>query len=98
MSELVNNIIEIHDQHDLDEDTDSLPEDEDQDTANVLGDEHEHTDSTGAERAIVLSAKTSEKDDDDFRPAKKRKAQEGSEGMEVDEVVKMKINTRNYYV
>ena len=99
----VNSSVEIHD---LDEDTDSVAEDEDQDTASGLGDEHEETNSTSIERAIIIPPSTSieraiiippstkvpiEKDDDDFRPVKKRKVQENNEGTEVDEVVKMSL-------
>ena len=85
----VNSNVEINNQHDLDEDTDSLPEDEDQDIASAsgLGDEYGETDSTSVERAIVIPPTTKvEKDDDDFRPVKKRKVQENNEGTEVDEV------------
>ena len=89
MSELPS--FEVNGQRDLDEDTDSLADGEDQDIDNGLGDEQ--TDSTSAERAIVLPATTKLPiDDDDFRPAKRRKAQESNEGTENDEVVKLKMN------
>lgn len=81
--------------YDLDEDTDSLAEDEDQDTASGLDDEHEETDPTSVERATVLPAATKlaveKNDDDDFRPVKKRKVQESNESAEVDEVMKMNV-------
>ena len=91
----VNSNVEINDQHDLDEDTDSLPEDEDQDVPSGLGDEHGETDSTSVERAIAIPQ--AEKEDDDFRPVKKRKVQE-NEGTEVDEVVKIRTNLKLLYV
>lgn len=71
-------------------DTDSLGEDEDQETASDLDDEHNQSDvTTSVERAIVLPAATMllvKEDDDDFRPAKKRKFQESNSSTEVDEV------------
>lgn len=76
--------------NDLDEDTDSLAEDEDQDIIG-LGDEHEQIQTAGVERTIATSlpVKKNDDDDDDFRPVKKRKVQENNEGAEVDEVVKL---------
>ena len=90
MSELPR--VEVSSQRDLDEDTDSLADDEDQDNNNNgLGDEL--TDFTSVEGAIVTPTATKlPTDDDDFRPAKRRKAQENNEGTEIDEVVKMKMN------
>lgn len=83
----VNSDVEISNQHDLDEDTDSLPEDEDQDIVSGLRDEHGET-----ERANAIPPTTKVgKDDDDFRPAKKRKVQENNEGTEVDEVHIVKL-------
>lgn len=69
------------------EDTDSLAEDEDQDTASGLDDE---TDPDNIETATVLPiavklAVEKNDDDDDFRPVKKRKVQESSEVAEIDE-------------
>ena len=77
--------------HELDEDTDSLVEDDDQDTASGLDDEHqEEIDSAGVERAAVSTNQAVQKDnddDDDFRPVKKRKVQESNDGGEPDEVM-----------
>ena len=79
--------------HELDEDTDSPIEDDDQDTASGLDDEHEEEiDSAGVERAAVSTNQAVQKDDDDdFRPVKKRKVQESNDGGEPDEVMECDI-------
>ena len=79
--------------HELDEDTDSPVEDDDQDTASGLDDEHEEEiDSAGVERAAVSTNQAVQKDnDDDFRPVKKRKVQESNDGGEPDEVMECDI-------
>ena len=81
--------------HELDEDTDSPVEDDDQDTASGLDDEHEEEiDSAGVERAVMSTNQAVQKDnddDDDFRPVKKRKIQESNDGGEPDEVMECDI-------
>ena len=82
------------------EDTDSLAEDEDQDTASGLDDE---TDPDNIETATVLPtavklAVEKNDDDDDFRPVKKRKVQESSEVAEIDEVNKNEYDMIEYIV
>lgn len=80
------------------EDTDSLAEDEDQDTASGLDDE---TDPASIETATVLptavklAVEKNDDDDDDFRPVKKRKLQESSEVAEIDEVNKNEYNMKS---